>query len=565
MLLASGRVKQKQHQAAPIAAGRKGVGEVSRAKQLEDFIATRDFTGAVALLDFHKQHDTPIEGYQVLPWLGYCAFHLGDYTRALEAYRELIDGPEDDTPAEYHVYAACCLFYLGQYKEAEEEALKGPSQGSPLQNRILFHVAHKTGDDHKLMVYHQKLQENLMEDQLSLAAVHYFRNHFQEATDIYKRILLDNREYVALNVYIALCYYKLEYYDVSLEVLNVYLQSHQDSAIAINLKACNHYRLYNGKAAEQELKVLIDLQSVSYNVENDVVKHNLVVFRSGESALQVLPRLVDVVPEARLNLVIYYLRNDEVQNAAELIKNLEPVTPSEYTLKGVVNAMVGQETGSRDAIKTAQQYFQLVGASQSECDTIPGRQCMASCFFLLKQFEDVLIYLNSIKSYFIHDDTFLYNYGLSLASTGQWKDAEQALSAIKTEKFRGEYCYLAWLARTYIHLKQPKRAWELYLKMDTRNESFNLLTLIANDCYKVGCFYYSAKAFDVLERLDPSPEFWDGKRGACIGVFQQVVAQREPADALRDVISMLRNTQNAQVDAIVRILRNWAKENGLKV
>ena len=30
-------------------------------------------------------------------------------------------------------------------------------------------------------------------------------------------------------------------------------------------------------------------------------------------------------------------------------------------------------------------------------DTIPGRQCMSSCFFLLKQFDDVLIYLNSIK------------------------------------------------------------------------------------------------------------------------------------------------------------------------
>ena len=47
----------------------------------------------------------------------------------------------------------------------------------------------------------------------------------------------------------------------------------------------------------------------------------------------------------------------------------------------------------------AQQYFQLVGASASECDTIPGRQCMASCFFLLKQFEDVNIYLKSIKAY----------------------------------------------------------------------------------------------------------------------------------------------------------------------
>eukprot|EP00756_Hemistasia_phaeocysticola_P008366 Hpha_TRINITY_DN14601_c0_g1::TRINITY_DN14601_c0_g1_i1::g.48562::m.48562/K19685/TTC26, IFT56, DYF13; intraflagellar transport protein 56 len=562
MLLASGRVKQKQLQAqAPLQAGKKGTTEVSRSKQLEEYISTRDFTGAVALLEFHKTHDTPIEGYPVLPWLGYCSFHLGDYTRSLEAYRELIE-KHDDVPPEFHTYAGCCLFYLGQYKEAEEEALKGAT--STLQNRILFHVSHKLGDDHKLMVYHQKLQEQLLEDQLSLAAVHYFRNHFQEATDIYKRILLDNRDYVALNVYIALCYYKLEYYDVSLEVLNVYLQHHADSAIAINLKACNHYRLYNGKAAEAELKVLVDLQSVSYNVENDVVKHNLVVFRSGESALQVLPRLLDVVPEARLNLVIYYLRSDDVQNAHELIKNLEPVTPSEYTLKGVVNAMVGQETGSRDSVKSAQQYFQLVGASQSECDTIPGRQCMASCFFLLKQFDDVLIYLNSIKSYFLHDDTFLYNYGLALASTGQWKDAEAAFSAVKTERFRAEYCYLAWLARTFIHLKQPKRAWELYLKMDTRNESFNLLTLIANDCYKLGSFYYSAKAFDVLERLDPSPEFWDGKRGACIGVFQQVVAQKEPVDALRDVIAMLRNTQNAQVDQIVRILRNWAKENGFK-
>ena len=33
-----------------------------------------------------------------------------------------------------------------------------------------------------------------------------------------------------------------------------------------------------------------------------------VVFRGGEGALQVLPQLVDVIPEARLNLVIYYLK-----------------------------------------------------------------------------------------------------------------------------------------------------------------------------------------------------------------------------------------------------------------
>lgn len=81
--------------------------------------------------------------------------------------------------------------------------------------------------------------------------------------------------------------------------------------------------------------------------------------------------------------------------------HLVPTPPcaDRYILKGVVNACVGQEMGSREHIKMAQQFFQLVGASASECDTIPGRQCMASCFFLLKQFEDVNTYLNSVKAY----------------------------------------------------------------------------------------------------------------------------------------------------------------------
>lgn len=64
----------------------------------------------------------------------------------------------------------------------------------------------------------------------------------------------------------------------------------------------------------------------------------------------------------------------------------------------------------REHIKVAQQFFQLVGSSASECDTIPGRQCMASSFFLQRQFDDVMLYLSSIKSYYCNDDSFNFNY-----------------------------------------------------------------------------------------------------------------------------------------------------------
>ena len=42
--------------------------------------------------------------------------------------------------------------------------------------------------------------------------------------------------------------------------------------------------MYNGKAAENELK---SLAGGSY-LENDLIRHNLVVFRGGENALQVI-------------------------------------------------------------------------------------------------------------------------------------------------------------------------------------------------------------------------------------------------------------------------------------
>lgn len=545
---------------------------------LEDFISSRDYTGAISLLEFNKQMGQLDEKYPTLPWLAYSAFHLGDYQKAANVFKEMMSSQGKDVNPMVPVYLGCCYYYLGDYSGALKAVEKCPE--SPLKLRLLFHVSHKQNDENALMTFHQKLQ-NTVEDQLSLAAIHYLRSHYQEATEIYKKLLLENREFLALNVYIALCYYRLDYYDVSLEVLQPFLQQFPDSAVALNLKACNHYRLYNGQAAEQQLKQLLDLESEAYAYQNELVQHNLVVFRGGTNALNVLPKLVPLIPEARLNLAIYYLKQGEDQEAFDLLKELEPVTPQEYILKGIVNALVGQRLDSASHVKMAQQYFQIVGSSASECDTIPGRQSMASCFFLLKQFEDVLVYLRSIKSYFYTENDFNWNLGLALVATGNHKEAEEVLGQVASDAYRADFCYVSHIARAKIANGNPKDAWDFYLRMESSagsnsGDAFQLLQLIANDCYRHKHYLYAAKAFDVLERLDPAPEYWEGKRGAICGVFQSIVTavgqkstsgkhEKQCKEQFREILQLMQSTKQPQAEKILRVMQQWAREAHFKV
>lgn len=76
------------------------------------------------------------------------------------------------------------------YDESKEFLQKSSLSG--LKTRLNFHLSHKLRDEAALMEYHQQLQD-VLEDQLSLAAIHYLRAHYQEAIDIYKRLLLQNR------------------------------------------------------------------------------------------------------------------------------------------------------------------------------------------------------------------------------------------------------------------------------------------------------------------------------------------------------------------------------------
>ncbi|KAG7302989.1 hypothetical protein JYU34_012995 [Plutella xylostella] len=571
--------------------------------ELEDFILKRDYIGALTLLEFLKNDGNTDIWLEV--WAAWCWFHLGEYRSALEAYLRVQDRAEEEARVADHlpIDIAVCYFYLGMYKESQEMAEKAAN--CALKSRLQLHLAHSIGDSAALLAAHGALRDT-PDDQLCLASAHYLRAHYQEAVDVYKKLLLDKRDsaallaahgalrdtpddqlclasahyqeavdvykkllldkrsYVALNVYVALCYYKLDYYDVSQEVLGVLLAQHPDSTVAGNLKACNLFRLYNGKAAEAELK---QISSDQHTFGQDLVKHNLVVFRNGEGALKVLPQLVDVVPEARLNLAGYHLRRREPLEARRLLEPVQPTSPLHYILRAVVAVRMYNETGDEEHMKTAQQSFHAVGSSPSECDTIPGRQCMASSYFLAAQHEEVLLYLNSIKSFFVNDDTFNFNYAQAKVATGFYREAEECLLAIQDETIRGSYTYLACLARCHVMNKDADHAWDICVKSAGTPDSFALLQLVANDSYRMGQFLVAAKAFHMLDRLDGGPEMWEGLRGAVCGCAQMAAAGKQGAAAeLREALGLLRGPRaHPRAEHIVKPITKWAQQNRIAV
>ncbi|RKO99125.1 hypothetical protein CXG81DRAFT_20749 [Caulochytrium protostelioides] len=506
------------------------VGDTAQAvPSFESLVSQRDFVGAQTILE-------------------------RDFAKALHLYEQLMEQGEKDQ--DVLLNRAICEFFSGMYEEADKhaQALKA----SKIQNRLLFHLAHKAGDEKRLMGYHHNLQD-IPEDQCCLASVHYLRGHYQEAVDVYKRLQEEYPADHAVKVYLAMCYHRLDYFDISQEILTSYLQDHPESMTALNLKACNDFRLYNGKTAELDLKPLLDKGTRAFGFAADLINHNMTVFREGEGSLGTLTGLLDTLPEARLNLVIWHLRHKDPEQALALIESVDPMSPNEYILKAVCYVTVGQTTDNAEHIKTAQQYFQLVGASASECDTIPGRQCMASCYFLLKQYKDAETYMKSIKAYFGQNDSFNYNFGQIQVALGDYAEAEVSLLAVKSEAMRAEYVYLSHLARCYIHNKKPKDAWDLYLMLDTSSESFVLLQMIANEFYGQEQYLYAARAFDVLDKLDRLPEFWDGKAGACAGCFQQVLQGDQPAEVLEQVFDMLEAATQPEAAQMLSQMKKYLR------
>lgn len=112
---------------------------------------------------------------------------MGDYEKAVNTLKQV--SPSTDKEGLNHLNIACCLYFLGLYKEALEETNKGPSNA--LQRRLCYHLAEKLGDEDILQELHSKLLTGSVEDKLSVAAMHGLKNQREDAINIYK-LLVDN-------------------------------------------------------------------------------------------------------------------------------------------------------------------------------------------------------------------------------------------------------------------------------------------------------------------------------------------------------------------------------------
>jgi hypothetical protein len=58
---------------------------------------------------------------------------------------------------------------------------------------------------------------------------------------------------------------------------------------------------------------------------------------------------------------------------------------------------------------------------------------------------------------------------------GEYDEAEEALLLIQNDKYCADPIYQSWLVRCFIAKGKARMAWERYLRMETSEESFNLL------------------------------------------------------------------------------------------
>lgn len=504
---------------------------VSDFAKFETFLQRRDFEGALALLP----HISSIEKEDVLKWKVYCLFH----SRKFEEVVDLLN--KSNRTGEFQLYLACCYFHLNRFDEARNllQEYKGPDSG--LKQRLNLHLF---GEENLLA----EPESTLIQNKLSHASYLFKSGKFDEATSIYKDLLSEDDTNKALYVYLALCYYEQGYFDFALSNIEEYEKENQDSLFVTNLKAAICFRLEGGYAACKELKALnIDLDSFQ---KEHLLKHNLIVFSEGENekTFEVFSSLK--IPEAKVNLALYHIQMGQVEQAQLALRDIPNTSPHELAVKAMVRAQEGFKEEAIDLFEQAGNY---------DRDTVPGRQCMASALILKKEFDKANVFLESVQDYLTGDDIFNWNYGLSLAASGNFEEAEKILLQVKDEELLEELLYKKWLSRCFIHTGDASRAMDLY--PSRRDQQIEFLTDVANECFLSKDFEIASKAFLKLKELDQDGDYYLGIKSSTLAALQTYVDKEVPSKYSSHIKSLLNKLQShlqpKERSAILPPLYEW--------
>jgi intraflagellar transport protein 56 len=386
------------------------------------------------------------------------------------------------------------------------------------------------------------------------------RSHYQDALDVYQRLLVQHPDFLALNVYIAMCQFKLDDFEASNEAVDLYLSENSDSAVALNLKSCDYFRLFGQEIAESQLLQIRKFSSAAYDFIDNLVTHNLCIFANGVDGFTILPKLVHAIPEARYNLAVLYMRENNPTEANDVLQDFTVVQLNESILKGTVLLALGQATSEGSQIEEANAIFSEIGMMEGVKDTVQGRECLASTRFIIGEYEEALRVLETIEQFVNEIDEYNYDKGMTLASLSRWQEAERALLMVKNPAYTKEIFYSSWLCRCFIKNKKPEAAWNLYVDATSTEDSKTLLKIIAADCFQAGLYFYSMRAYDVLAKFEMDPSFKDGLVASAVGVFRCVLTKKETPERLMDVINALAGEPSAS--AILQTIQQYQIESG---
>lgn len=518
-------------------------------------IESRDYSAAATFIEFLRDELNVPYTKELALWLGYSYFHLGEYSKAIEIYEQLLKDDPDDSIL--HLYISSCQYYCQDYDEAQNSALRGPS--CDFRTRLLFHIAHKRGDENQLLKAHSDLVGTL-ENQMSLAAIHYLRTHYQEAIEIYQRIIQQHPDFLALFVYIAMCQFKIDAFEESNDFVDQYLAVNSDSAVALNLKACDYLRTFGADTAESQLLQIKKFSSSSYSFVESLLQHNLVVFHNGLDGFTTLPKIVDHFPEARFNLILLYMRESNSAEAYNLIQDFTPLDPTELILRATVLLAYGELTNDTGLIEEASGIFLELGQLDVVRDTVPGRQCLATAKFITSEYQDTMRIFDSIEEFSSGCDEFYYNKGMTLALSQRWAEAQRYFLLVKNVHYTAEIFFNSWLCRCYIKNNKPDAAWNLYNEATQSEDAKTLLQIIANDCFLGGYYYYSMKAYDLLAKFEGDATMREGMIASAIGVFRGILSRRESSDKLYDVLTTLASEPEAE--SVLQTIQSYVEASG---